>query len=300
MADQAKFLSFLDMIDGGGAGKMGDKFEGGGIFSAIANMIAKPYGSEDEGRKRARMRALGLLDTQPAAATAPVGRIGDNAPKTVAPTKTVPTAPAPSYANMNMGEAGRGSMPPVNMSAVNRNYRIKGTYDPVGVTTVGDALDSLFDVRMPEGAHNPAYSIEKALIQRDIFNPKYPQYWDEQNQDLRYLMPPVQTAPAPQAALAPSGLLPKQAASNVAPNVSMSTDPMIGGTRNPSAYRPMAPMSEAQPSVDTSSFGLMPYEQFVPYITNLYKKEMGTNAMLSNDQLQSAYQAYRSSMGIGM
>ena len=95
MADQAKFLSFLDMIDGGGAGKMGDKFEGGGIFSAIANMIAKPYGSEDEGRKRARMRALGLLDTQPAAAPAPVtsiGRIGDNAPKPMLRPKMRPSA----------------------------------------------------------------------------------------------------------------------------------------------------------------------------------------------------------------
>ena len=59
----AKFLDFLDMIDGGGAGKMGDKFEGGGIFSALANMVAKPYGSEDEARKRARMKAHGLLDT---------------------------------------------------------------------------------------------------------------------------------------------------------------------------------------------------------------------------------------------
>jgi hypothetical protein len=59
----AKFLDFLDMIDGGGAGKMGDKFEGGGIFSALANIVAKPYGSEDEARKRARMQALGLLDT---------------------------------------------------------------------------------------------------------------------------------------------------------------------------------------------------------------------------------------------
>ena len=63
----AKFLDFLDMIDGGGAGKMGDKFEGGGIFSALANMIAKPYGSEDEARKRARMQAHGLLNANPAA-----------------------------------------------------------------------------------------------------------------------------------------------------------------------------------------------------------------------------------------
>ena len=63
----AKFLDFLDMIDGGGAGKMGDKFEGGGIFSALANMIAKPYGSEDEARKRARMQAHGLLGANPTA-----------------------------------------------------------------------------------------------------------------------------------------------------------------------------------------------------------------------------------------
>ena len=63
----AKFLDFLDMIDGGGAGKMGDKFEGGGIFSALANMIASPYGSEDEARKRARMQAHGLLGANPAA-----------------------------------------------------------------------------------------------------------------------------------------------------------------------------------------------------------------------------------------
>ena len=63
----AKFLDFLDMIDGGGAGKMGDEFKGGGIFSALANMIAKPYGSEDEARKRARMQAHGLLGANPAA-----------------------------------------------------------------------------------------------------------------------------------------------------------------------------------------------------------------------------------------
>jgi hypothetical protein len=114
MADRAKFLSFLDMIDGGGAGKMGDKFQGGGIFSMLANAIATPYGSEDEGRKRARMRAYGLLsDKAPAAsimstpvpAVQPVMR-----PKPRPDNLNVP-APAPSYANMPMGEAGRGMMP---------------------------------------------------------------------------------------------------------------------------------------------------------------------------------------------
>ena len=98
----AKFLDFLDMIDGGGAGKMGDKFEGGGIFSALANIVAKPYGSEDEARKRARMRALGLLDTGMDMSTPPAAPVVE---------PTVRTGPAPSYANMDMGEAGRGSAP---------------------------------------------------------------------------------------------------------------------------------------------------------------------------------------------
>ena len=50
MAD--KFLDFIDMIDGGGAGKFGKEFEGGGIFSVLANALATPYGSEDEERMR--------------------------------------------------------------------------------------------------------------------------------------------------------------------------------------------------------------------------------------------------------
>ena len=59
MAD--KFLDFIDMIDGGGAGTMGDKFEGGGIFSMLANALATPYGSEDEERMRRVRQMRGLL-----------------------------------------------------------------------------------------------------------------------------------------------------------------------------------------------------------------------------------------------
>ena len=62
MANRAKFLDFLDMIDGGGAGQMGGEFQGGGILSEIANMIATPYGSEDPRRRDRRRKALGLLD----------------------------------------------------------------------------------------------------------------------------------------------------------------------------------------------------------------------------------------------
>lgn len=53
----------MDMFDGGGAGQMGDTFQGGGLFSLIANMVADPYGSKDPERRKERMKALGLLDT---------------------------------------------------------------------------------------------------------------------------------------------------------------------------------------------------------------------------------------------
>lgn len=85
MASQAKFLDFIDMIDGGGAGRMGDRFEGGGIFSALANLLATPYGSEDEGRRASReafLRSRGLLD-DPAVAPA--------AQSAAAPAMTGPT-----------------------------------------------------------------------------------------------------------------------------------------------------------------------------------------------------------------
>jgi len=74
MPDQARFLDFMDMIDGGGAGTYGDKFEGGGIFSALANLVATPYGSEDptrRARREAAYRAAGLLAPEEAEA-APV------------------------------------------------------------------------------------------------------------------------------------------------------------------------------------------------------------------------------------
>ena len=62
MADRAKFLDFLDMIDGGGAGQRGDEFKGGGIFSMLANLMPiNPYGSEDPTRGRARDAFYGGL-----------------------------------------------------------------------------------------------------------------------------------------------------------------------------------------------------------------------------------------------
>lgn len=57
--EKKRFLDFLDMFDGGGAGQMGDKFEGGGALSALANMFGSPYGSEDPERRAARQAFYG-------------------------------------------------------------------------------------------------------------------------------------------------------------------------------------------------------------------------------------------------
>ena len=82
MADR-KFLDFLDMIDGGGAGQMGDKFEGGGLYSMIGNLVGSPYGSKDEERKKARMAFYGSdnIGGPPMATPAPVGTVGGGAPQ---------------------------------------------------------------------------------------------------------------------------------------------------------------------------------------------------------------------------
>ena len=143
MADRAKFLDFLDMIDGGGAGKVGGEFEGGGIFSEIANMIATPYGSEDPRRRaiamdqnKKRRKALGLLD-----------KIGTKeeqaaAASRAAATPSVVTKPTPTAPMLSGGPTTRGGqrgprvalagppMPATAMSPVMPNQPMP-TYDQV-------------------------------------------------------------------------------------------------------------------------------------------------------------------------
>ena len=65
------YQGFNDMIDGGGANASGQSFEGGGLLSMIANMIAKPRGSQ-QGQPLGVMQASqpmqpqgGLLSAQP-------------------------------------------------------------------------------------------------------------------------------------------------------------------------------------------------------------------------------------------
>lgn len=66
-----EYLDIFDRFDGGGAGKMGDRFAGGGILSMIANEFFTPYGSEDDDRKRRLLEMRGLFDALEAETTAP-------------------------------------------------------------------------------------------------------------------------------------------------------------------------------------------------------------------------------------
>ena len=55
-----------DMIDGGGAGQSGDEFEGGGILSLLANLLASPYGSQREMERQAVAEAVAASSPRPA------------------------------------------------------------------------------------------------------------------------------------------------------------------------------------------------------------------------------------------
>ena len=65
MADQ-RYLNFIDMINGGGMGAAGSRFEGGGLLSMLGNALGvRPYGYEDRlSEVRPMARPAGLMPTQ--------------------------------------------------------------------------------------------------------------------------------------------------------------------------------------------------------------------------------------------
>lgn len=63
--DGKRFTSLIDMIDGGGAGQSGDKFEGGGLLSMLGNLFAKPYEAQDNVERIAKETAVNKVVSQP-------------------------------------------------------------------------------------------------------------------------------------------------------------------------------------------------------------------------------------------
>jgi len=61
----AQFLDFMDMINGGGAGAGGDKFQGGGLLSDIANSLFSPRGSLNRIAPQQRPQGMGQMAQAP-------------------------------------------------------------------------------------------------------------------------------------------------------------------------------------------------------------------------------------------
>jgi len=163
-----RFTGLLDMLDGGGAGASGDKFEGGGLVSMLGNLFAKPLEAQERVEEIAARTSARDSDSSPRPVLRPEGLLSEAQKEQIVMNQIVnpdvygigeggefagsmltprATAPAPSYADMYMGEAGRGapSMPEVPVPVVGRQsvpLRTHGAefYDQPNITPdyVGD------------------------------------------------------------------------------------------------------------------------------------------------------------------
>ena len=72
-----RFAGLIDMLDGGGAGASGDRFEGGGLLSVLGNLFAKPLEAQDNIERIARdTNAITQRDRMSAAMADEVRRRG--------------------------------------------------------------------------------------------------------------------------------------------------------------------------------------------------------------------------------
>ncbi len=153
MAD--KFLDFIDMIDGGGAGKFGKEFEGGGIFSVLANALATPYGSEDEERMRKLRQMRGLLapdeSTAPKAAPRPTVTRGGGAGRTQVRPQTRPAQ------SMPFGSTPVGGGMPAAPSMTFGNIPVGGGMPAARAASQGPSPQA--GIPMPLGAPSPQAGI---------------------------------------------------------------------------------------------------------------------------------------------
>lgn len=94
------YNSFNDMIDGGGPGASGDRFQGGGLYSLLANVIARP-------RRAAQMPASPAL--APQGAGLPAGATPLPAPAPAPDTRAMAPAAAPTRLPIDMRGVVRGS-----------------------------------------------------------------------------------------------------------------------------------------------------------------------------------------------
>ena len=173
MAD--KFLDFIDMIDGGGAGKFGKEFEGGGIFSVLANALATPYGSEDKERMRKLRQMRGLLapdeSIAPKAAPRPTVTRGGGAGRAQVRPQTRPAQ------SMPFGSTPVGSGMPAAPSMTFGNIPVGGGMPAAPTASQGPSPQA--GIPMPMGRPSP----QEGMPIPSGADPEFAQFMERAKQD---------------------------------------------------------------------------------------------------------------------
>ena len=136
--------AIIDMIDGGGRNTRGDEFVGGPLSGILNDLGIDPYGSQRE-------RMFVSPNTSPI-----VQAVSGPGPRPqIRPSRT----PAPSYATMDMGEAGRGSMPadtPLPYATMNMGEAGRGSLpNPFSGPSYDMAVDPRQQMSVEVGAGVP-------------------------------------------------------------------------------------------------------------------------------------------------
>jgi hypothetical protein len=235
-----RFTGLLDMLDGGGAGQSGDRFEGGGLLSMLGNLFAKPLEAQDNVERIARDTSAtnALTEVLKQAITpeqrASAAMVEENRQRGLLEDRFdsrnqqgatsfrnrqvgQPQFPAQSYANMPMGKLGRGTPMPTT-----------GTADMppelLPMFTIRNAYDDLFNRSEGRGALMSGYSDEKKLIEI----PEFARETDLSEIDYRSLMPP-ELLPQPQVNASVYESVPEAAELGLLGQQNASSEQLTGG-----------------------------------------------------------------------
>ena len=145
-----KYLNLIDMIDGGGARRAGDTFEGGGLLSALANAFATPYGYEDRLRDRknntgrAIMTAVDSLRSSPRPQMRPIESTG---PSINSANAYVPTPPSAIDMPYNQSIGIEGYNMPMSQDTIDvPEIEVRGNIEGSGMTPANAYMpDALTD-----------------------------------------------------------------------------------------------------------------------------------------------------------
>ena len=149
------FKSMADMFDGGGAGRAGQRFEGGAMSDFLNDIGVKPYGYYDRMKAvRPQMRPAGLLGGG--------GSSGGSTGGMGAPELNNPRIRAALLSQPGMDEAIMGN-DPADMTSGTPSFRER-------MAGLGDQIGGIGAVRPMEGQQAEAYRPEQQALQLDPIN----------------------------------------------------------------------------------------------------------------------------------